>query len=166
MQLSKFTLVSLFFLILPIIGNSQNTNVMARERLTAHAVAISTVPEIDGNVLNDGVWRQIEPFGNLSQLQPNYGQAASEKTEIRIAYNTETFYVAVVCHDTRPNDLVVSSARRDANLDNTDAFIFILDTYKDNQNGFVFGTNPLGVEYDAQRRLCPDSKYQQDSLYS
>ena len=45
---------------------------------------------------------------------------------------------------------MVSDARRDANLDNTDAFIFILDTYKDGQNGFIFGTNSLGVEYDAQ----------------
>uniref|UniRef100_UPI0035935737 hypothetical protein n=1 Tax=Pricia sp. TaxID=2268138 RepID=UPI0035935737 len=27
---------------------------------------------------------------------------------------------------------------------------FILDTYKDGQNGFVFGTNSIGVEYDAQ----------------
>lgn len=150
MQLSKLPLVSYLLLIFPIISNSQNTNGMASERPTAQAVNISTVPEIDGNVLNDAVWQQIEPFGDLSQLQPNYGQTASEKTEIRIAYNAETFYVAVVCHDSKPNDLVVSSARRDANLDNTDAFIFILDTYKDNQNGFVFGTNSLGVEYDAQ----------------
>lgn len=28
--------------------------------------------------------------------------------------------------------------------------MFILDTYKDGQNGFVFGTNPAGIEYDAQ----------------
>ncbi|MBD3661433.1 MAG: carbohydrate binding family 9 domain-containing protein, partial [Arenibacter algicola] len=150
MQLSKLPFVSYLLLIFPIISNSQNTNGMASKRPTARAVNISTAPEIDGNVLNDAVWQQIEPFGDLSQLQPNYGQTASEKTEIRIAYNAETFYVAVVCHDSKPNDLVVSSARRDANLDNTDAFIFILDTYKDNQNGFVFGTNSLGVEYDAQ----------------
>lgn len=150
MQLSKLPLVSYLLLIFPIISNSQNTNGMASERPTAQAVIISTVPEIDGDVLNDAVWQQIEPFGDLSQLQPNYGQTASEKTEIRIAYNAETFYVAVVCYDSKPNDLVVSSARRDANLDNTDAFIFILDTYKDSQNGFVFGTNSLGVEYDAQ----------------
>jgi len=29
-------------------------------------------------------------------------------------------------------------------------FLFILDTYKDSQNGFVFGTNSVGIEYDAQ----------------
>ena len=26
----------------------------------------------------------------------------------------------------------------------------ILDTYRDRQNGFVFGTNPAGIEYDGQ----------------
>jgi hypothetical protein len=34
-----------------------------------------------------------------------------------------------------------------------DSFRFILDTYKDGQNGFVFGTSPSGGEYDAQVSL-------------
>ena len=47
-------------------------------------------------------------------------------------------------------DLWVSDARRDASLDGTDSFLFILDTFKDGQNGFLFGTNSIGVEYDGQ----------------
>ena len=31
-----------------------------------------------------------------------------------------------------------------------DSFIFILDTFNDNQNGYAFGTNAAGIEYDAQ----------------
>ncbi|MDX1407925.1 MAG: DUF5916 domain-containing protein, partial [Saprospiraceae bacterium] len=58
--------------------------------------------------------------------------------------------VGVRCFDRRPDRLVVSDARRDADLEKTDAFLFILDTYHDGQNGFVFGTNPIGIEYDAQ----------------
>ncbi|MBT8322449.1 MAG: hydrolase, partial [Eudoraea sp.] len=119
-------------------------------RPTVQAVPLAELPEIDGEVREDNVWQAIAPFGNLIQTQPNFGEAASEKTEIRIAYTADTFYVSVVCYDAEPDKLVVSDARRDANLDNTDAFIFILDTYKDSQNGFIFGTNSLGVEYDAQ----------------
>ncbi|MCK0190740.1 DUF5916 domain-containing protein [Arenibacter sp. F20364] len=119
-------------------------------RPTAVAVPIETDPMIDGNILKDEVWQKIKPFGDLLQSQPNYGQMASERTEIRIAYTEHTFYLAVVCYDSDPDGLVVSDARRDALLDNTDAFLFIVDTYKDNQNGFIFGTNSLGVEYDAQ----------------
>ena len=35
-------------------------------------------------------------------------------------------------------------------LEETDSFQIILDTYLDKQNGFVFGTNPAGLEYDGQ----------------
>ena len=119
-------------------------------RPTAAAVALENGPTIDGDVLNDETWKAMEPIGELSQAQPNFGQAPTEKTDIRVAYTPEVFYVSVVCYDSSPNSLVVSDARRDANLDNTDAFLFILDTYKDGQNGFIFGTNSLGVEYDAQ----------------
>ncbi|MGB5554966.1 MAG: DUF5916 domain-containing protein, partial [Flavobacteriaceae bacterium] len=137
-------------LLLPYLLFSQNTSTYGNDRPTAKAVAIASSPVIDGHVLTDEVWLAIEPIGELSQTQPNFGSPASEKTEIRIAYTKETFYLSVVCHDSRPDDLVVSDARRDADLDNTDAFLFILDTYKDGQNGFVFGTNSLAVEYDAQ----------------
>ncbi|MBK8506443.1 MAG: carbohydrate binding family 9 domain-containing protein [Saprospiraceae bacterium] len=89
-------------------------------------------------------------FGDLVQTQPKAGAPASEKTEIRIAYDQSTLYVSVICFDAEPKRLVVSDARRDASLDNTDAFMMILDTYHDGQNGFVFGTNALGIEYDAQ----------------
>ena len=140
-------------LCLPFVGIGQNSSYGITGNVagpTVSAVPIANDPIIDGDVMNDAVWQNIKPFGNLSQAQPNFGQAASEKTEIRVAYTAQTFYVSVVCYDAQPDKLVVSDARRDALLDNTDAFIFILDTYKDNQNGFVFGTNSLGVEYDAQ----------------
>ena len=32
----------------------------------------------------------------------------------------------------------------------TDSFQIIFDTYRDRLNGFVFGTNPAGIEYDGQ----------------
>ena len=32
----------------------------------------------------------------------------------------------------------------------TDAFLFIIDGLHDRQNGFVFGTNAAGIEYDGQ----------------
>lgn len=151
MKSSPISLV-LFYMAGSFFCLAQDTTALGtrEERPIARAYSISSGPLVDGEVLNDAVWNQIPPFGNLIQAQPNFGRAASEKTEIRVAYSDDTFYLSVVCYDTQPEDLVVSDARRDANLDNTDAFIFILDTYKDGQNGFIFGTNSLGVEYDAQ----------------
>ena len=144
--------LSLFFVGFSFFSIAQNQSGTAslNGRPTAVAVAIEASPSIDGEVLEDVIWQSIAPLSDLSQAQPSFGQPATEKTEIRVAYTSSVFYVSVVCYDSSPNTLVVSDARRDADLDNTDAFIFILDTYKDGQNGFVFGTNSIGVEYDAQ----------------
>ena len=150
MKSNAIFLATLFsFCLLSLSG--QNTGYQYQDaRPTMQAVKIASAPEIDGEVLNDPLWTSIPATGNLMQTQPNFGYPASEKTDIRIAYTDDTFYLSVVCFDARPAELVVSDARRDADLDNTDAFIFILDTYKDGQNGFIFGTNSQGVEYDAQ----------------
>ncbi|MCB0546162.1 MAG: carbohydrate binding family 9 domain-containing protein [Phaeodactylibacter sp.] len=127
-------------------GDSQYT----AERPATQAFSTEQAPVIDGNVREDPVWQAIPPVTELWQVQPNAGLPASEPTEIRIAYDKETFFVSVVAFDADPEGLVVTDARRDASLDNTDCFLFILDTYNDSQNGFVFGTNFQGVEYDAQ----------------
>lgn len=120
------------------------------KRPSAVATQINGAPVLDGDVLGEDLWKQITPIDQMIQTKPNAGFPASEKTEIRIAYTTTTFYLAVVCFDAEPQRLVVSDARRDAPLDNTDSFLFILDTYHDRQNGFVFGTSSLGMEYDGQ----------------
>lgn len=131
-------------------SQSEETTLNTNIRPSTSAKYIDDAPVIDGAVLNEAIWRTIEPIGDLTQSQPNAGQTASEKTDIRIAFTSRTLYVSAVCYDAEPQGLVVTDARRDGSLDNTDAIIFILDTYKDGQNGFVFGSNSMGVEYDAQ----------------
>ncbi len=120
------------------------------ERPSMTVNLVESNPEIDGNVLEDEWWQAIAPVTELKQLQPNYGYDPSEKTEIRMAQTPTMLYVSAVCYDSNPEQLVVSDARRDASLDNTDAFLFIVDTYHDGRNGFMFGTNSIGAEYDAQ----------------
>lgn len=121
-----------------------------KERPTATASSLAQEPVIDGKVIGDEVWEKLTPIDQLIQTKPNAGFPATEKTEVRIGYTATTLYVSVVCYDSDPSKLVVSDARRDATLDNTDSFLFILDTYHDRQNGFIFGTNPIGIEYDGQ----------------
>jgi hypothetical protein len=130
-------------------NGSSNYN-YTEKRPIAEAHRLNIEPTIDGLVQNDAVWDAIHPFGGFWQVQPKAGKPASEKTEVRIGYTTQKLFISVICYDKNPEALVVSDARRDASLENTDGIIFILDTYKDGQNGFVFGTNPLGIEYDAQ----------------
>jgi hypothetical protein len=114
--------------IFPFLTFAQTKTIDTKVRPEHNAVAISEVPIVDGEVINDPLWQGIVPITELTQIQPNVGLPASERTEIRIAYDRETFYVSVVCFDSQPAQLVVTDSRRDAALDEADAFLFILDT--------------------------------------
>lgn len=141
-----FTISVISILFSPVCAQEQSSNAQS----IVEAVAVETDPIIDGNIITDKVWQSITPLSTMIQIRPKFGEAASEKTEIRVAYSKNTFYVAVICYDTDPNAIVVSDSRRDADLSDEDSFLFILDTYNDQQNGFLFGTNSNGMEYDAQ----------------
>ncbi|WP_211372115.1 carbohydrate binding family 9 domain-containing protein [Flagellimonas olearia] len=117
---------------------------------TYFATELETDPQVDGEIINDPLWQNIPAITDLVQIKPNYGEAVSERTEVRVAYTATTFYVAVVCYDKNAKGIVVSDSRRDADLNDEDSFLFIIDTYHDRQNGFLFGTNAQGMEYDAQ----------------
>ena len=69
---------------------------------------------------------------------------------MRIVYTEDTLYFGIVCYTDDPSTIIVADSRRDSDLTETDSFRIILDTYHDGLNGFVFGTNPAGVEYDGQ----------------
>lgn len=116
----------------------------------ATALRATEVPTLDGDVLGDPAWKNAPPITSFVQEQPVEGQPASEKTEVRVIFTADTLYVGVVLYDSDPGGIIVSDARRDAPMDDTDSFQMIVDTYRDRQNGFVFGTNPAGVEYDGQ----------------
>ena len=116
----------------------------------ASAIRATEVPTLDGDVLGDPAWKSATPITSFVQEQPDEGQPASEKTEVRVIFTADTLYVGVMLYDSDPSGIIVSDARRDAPMDDTDSFQMIFDTYRDRQNGFVFGTNPAGVEYDGQ----------------
>ena len=105
---------------------------------------------IDGEISSDIVWSKIKPITSLTQMTPNFGSPVSEDTQIRLAYNNFYFYVSVICFDSSPEKIQVGDSRRDAALNDEDSFLFIIDTFNDQQNGFLFGTNSDGKEFDAQ----------------
>jgi hypothetical protein len=115
----------------------------------AGAAPVGESPTIDGRVEEDS-WKTAEVITDFIQAEPYEGQPATEKTEVRILYDDDRVYIAVICYDSDPSGIIVTDSRRDADLDDTDSFRMIFDTYLDRQNGFVFGTNPAGIEYDGQ----------------
>src|SRR5688572_33199687 len=120
-------------------------------RPMASAVHVTEAPTIDG-AADEGMWPDATPLTGFVQAEPFEGQPGSESTEVRILYDDEAIYIGVVCYDRDPSLIVTTDTRRDAGLGDMDSFQLIFDTFHDQQNGFVFGTNAAGVQYDAQVR--------------
>jgi hypothetical protein len=142
---NSFLLLSLSMLTF---GIAQKNN--PNQNLNFPITYLDADPLLDGNILGEALWERVPAITELKQIKPDYNVPASEETAIRVAYTNKTLYVAVVCYDSAPDKIVISDSRRDADLNDEDSFLFILDTYNDQQNGFLFGTNASGMEYDAQ----------------
>ena len=124
-------------------------DVQAQQPPAASASAITSAPVIDGR-LDDDVWAEGQVLTGFIQREPTEGRPVSERTEVRVAYDGEALYIGAWLFDSDPTSLVFGQTLRDASLNESDAFVLVLDTYLDRQNGFVFGTTPAGIEYDGQ----------------
>ena len=139
----------LFAIVEPSLAAAQDVRQVPQ--LTVGRLADDERPSIDG-LVDDAIWSSVQPFSAFIQQEPDDGQPASERTEIRFLLDRRNLYIGVVNFDSEPDNLVVTESRRDADLADTDSIQILLDTFNDGQNGFVFGTNPFGIEYDGQVR--------------
>ena len=119
-------------------------------RPVMQAHALQAAPVLDGEVLGDPAWSGVTPATDFWQVQPDEGQAATQKTEVYIGILGDALYIGMVAYDDNPEGIIVTDGRRDMSLDETDSFRVIIDGMLDRQNGYIFGTNPVGMEYDAQ----------------
>ena len=119
-------------------------------RPVANAFAIDTPPRLDGAVLGDPAWENVVPTTGFWQIQPAEGRPASQRTEVFLGYTSDALYIGVVAYDDDPDGIIVFDRGRDSSLNDIDSFLFVIDGLLDKQNGFVFGTNPAGIQYDGQ----------------
>lgn len=129
-------------------GFAQTYELGPRPVARAHALTIE--PVIDGNVADDPAWRGVEPITGFKQIQPNAGEPASQRTEVFVGFTATALHIAVIAYDDEPLEIITTDTRRDSSLDDTDAFRVIIDGLMDRQNGYVFGTNSSGMEFDGQ----------------
>ena len=111
------------------------------------ALAISEPIKVDG-LVDDAIWQQAPVASGFIQREPDEGQAATERTEFRVAYSNDTLYVAIVCFDSEPDKIIASEMQRDSFQVRDDSVIVFLDTFDDNRNGYMFETNVNGARTD------------------
>ena len=121
----------------------------ASESRRVRAYRVAEPPTFDG-LVDEPLWDTIEPATGFTQQNPDEGRPTTEETEVRVGYDDNNFYFGIICFDSQPENIVITQNRRDAELRDTDSVLLLLDTFNDDQNAFVFGTSPTGIEFDAQ----------------
>ncbi|WP_442265554.1 DUF5916 domain-containing protein [Tenacibaculum sp. ZS6-P6] len=132
----KIIKVAVLFLVC-LVGYAQNSSIPFK------AVAI----EIDGK-LNEEVWKTIPTHTNFHNLLPTDEGLAKNQTEVKIYHDGEFLYIGAVYHDTTSKQQV-SSLKRDVSIGISDAFVMVLDTQHQQQNGNLFAVNTYGTQVDA-----------------
>ncbi|HEX8318189.1 DUF5916 domain-containing protein [Longimicrobium sp.] len=103
---------------------------------------------LDGK-LSEDVWKTPAPATDFRQLEPNEGQPATQRTEVRFAYDEAALYVGARMYDSLGAAGVRRQlTRRDQNVD-SDYIQLVFDTFHDHAGRTVLQVNPSGVKYDA-----------------
>lgn len=121
----------------------------ALPRPVAQATRVETALKLDGR-LDEEAWSKAVPVTGFMQHEPFEGRSPTERTEVRILFDARALYIGARLYDSNPTGIVHGEMRRDAELKDQDAFVVMLDTFLDRQNGFIFGTTPAGIEHDGQ----------------
>ena len=118
------------------------------KRITA--VYIEGEIVLDGN-LDELEWSLAQPATDFIQNEPDQGEPATERTEVRILYNNEYLYLGIYCFDEGYREgMVLTEIFRDVGNRENDYFSVVLDTFDDDRNAFLFGMNPVGSKRDGQ----------------
>ena len=101
------------------------------ERYRVEPTRVDNAPRLDGS-LNDEVWQQAVIIDDFVQQEPAEGAPATERTVVRLIYNSSALYIGVEAYDSHPGGVVATEKRRDSRrLLDEDSFQIILDTFHD-----------------------------------
>ena len=127
---------------------NQGADTNGRRRMTAFRLNEGESVTLDGQ-LDEPVWSRAIPASDFMQQDPQNGGPATERTEVRIAFDGEALYMGVTCYDSEPDKWLGYQRRRDEGLGSDDRFMWMIDTFLDGRTGYFFEMNPSGLMADA-----------------
>jgi len=118
---------------------------------TLRAIRLSAPLRIDGR-LDEALYTTVAPISDFIQMEPDEGAPATERTDLWIAFDDDTFYVSFRCSESHPERVVAKEMRRDHTTlwSGDDQVSFFLDTFYDRRNGVEFTLNSIGGRMDGQ----------------
>lgn len=115
--------------------------------IPAHAVESAIT--VDG-VLDEEAWQQAQSISDFRQFEPDEGDPASMRTEVRVLYGAGNLYVGAILYDDNPSGIEQTLGRRDE-YNRADWFLVSVDSYYNRRNAYTFGVNAANIQFDALR---------------
>ncbi|QNF33380.1 carbohydrate binding family 9 domain-containing protein [Adhaeribacter swui] len=139
----RIPLLALFSLLLSL-------PLFAQKKNAAYQLPIkeaSSEIKIDG-VLDELAWQEAAVAKDFYMMLPMDTSYAQVPTEVRMTYDKNNIYIIATNYVTIPGPYMVESLRRDWSFLKNDNFIFFIDPFDDQTNGFAFGANAAGAQWD------------------
>ena len=123
---------------------------------SVNALRVYDAPVIDGH-LSEDAWQQAQPATDFFRAEQNRGIPARRRTEPRVLFDDQTIYIGFHCWEPGMTELRETLTRRDSRVWADDAVEFVIDTYHDRRNAYIFGVNTLGTQMD--QRVSNESAF-------
>ena len=81
------------------------------------------------------MWQQARPATKFLQRDPDNGQPASERTEVRVVFDKDRIILGVTCFDSEPTRLLGNQMQRDQPFSADDRFMWSIDPFLDGRSG-------------------------------
>ncbi|MEP6596809.1 MAG: DUF5916 domain-containing protein [Ginsengibacter sp.] len=117
------------------------------ESFQVHIYKTDARIKIDG-VMDSLEWRDTEDATDFFMMLPMDTSHAKAFTHVRMAYDDANIYLVAECLEPLTGRYYVESLRRDFSFLKNDNFIVFIDPFDDQTNGFAFGTNAAGAQWD------------------
>lgn len=150
------TAAAIASLLLPAAAAAQAGQPASREPLPGgHKLAVPsavavrrTGPVTLDATLDEDAWKAATPITEFRQIDPNEGQPASQRTEVRFLYDDDALYIGAKMFDAAGAAGVTTRlVRRDASFD-SDYLELVIDGYHDHLSRAFFDINPAGSKGD------------------
>ena len=103
---------------------------------------------IDG-ILDEKTWKEVTVGKDFSMITPLDTGKATQFSEVRVAFNDEFIYIAMIFfNNSIQGEYVVESLKRDFSFGKNDNFLVAIDPFNNQSTGFAFGLNAYGAQWD------------------
>ena len=104
---------------------------------------------VDG-VLDEACWGEAERIDDFWKAEFQERMPASQKTEVRIMYDSRNLYFGITCHDSWMDRIRATLTKRDMAIWEDDCIEIRLDTFHSRRDCYLFVINPIGTQLDVQ----------------